>query len=727
MRRALVTLSLLAVILASPSGSPLAVRAAGATAAFSPSQPGVTWAVKGDRSYVYARTPSGGRLQVADEPFDRLILPQFSVFITRSPDGRQITYVTADDEGLANAHLWLVNADGSGRRLLGAFDDDLWIAPPVWSPDSSQLAYTRVAPSASVAADGPEAEAGITLWRMEISSGRQSEVGTPAGLEADLFYGESRPVLSWSDDGIAYRRYLADDRALVTTVNPVSGQVAAEVTVAVKPAEPEAGVLASAISLPCAVIHYSQNDPRWRSENMESCDLTIGSAGCALTSAAMILRYYNVNYDPSSLNTTLGSSACPLSWYLAAQASDGRATFTGTGNGWIDFSWTTVQENLQAGKPPILLLTKNDGDNTHFVVIVSGSGSDPAGYVINDSWDGVVKSLTAYTDNGWVVSSLRIYGGTPYCLSDECPQSGGVLLYKHENNDCGGEDVGTGYVLRTTAGWKNVPSGFNDEASSIVIPSGWSVRLYQDENRGGVSIGLAGSDASFDGDTFPGGLLLNDQVSSFEVYTTTACLAPITITAPVDGGWLGTATQPITVTTAGGGVAMVTFYRRAPGATSWIAIGSDSTATDGWGYSWSTTALTEGQGWALRAVASDGDGHQVSAEIIGLGVDHTAPTGSIRINSGGAVTSSRSVLLNLAASDSLSLVAAMQLRNDGGTWGEWEPYVATSAWQLPETAGSHTVGVRYRDAAGNISAEQSATITYPATHRIGLPMILRRD
>jgi hypothetical protein len=388
MRRAFLTILLLAVILAAPSGSPAAVRAADVAATVSPSQPGVAWAGKGARAYVYPRPPAGGRRRVADEPFERLILPQFSVFITRSPDGEQISYVTADDEGLTNAQLWLVNADGSDKRRLGTFDDDLWIAPPVWSPDSSQLAYTRVAPAAAVAGAGAAAEAGIALWRLNVASGRQYEVGTPAGLEAELFYGESRPVLSWGNDGIAYRRYLADDQALVTTVDPVSGQVAAEVTITVAPSEARVGALSSAITLPCAVIRYSQNDPRWRSENMESCDLTIGSAGCPHTSAAMILRYYNVNHTPATLNDTLGSSACPLSWYMAAQASDGRATFSGSGNGWLDFSWTTVQETLAAGKPPILLITKNDGDSTHFVVIVSGSGSDPSGYTINDSWDG---------------------------------------------------------------------------------------------------------------------------------------------------------------------------------------------------------------------------------------------------------------------------------------------------------------------------------------------------
>jgi TolB protein len=46
-----------------------------------------------------------------------------------SPDGRRIAFVSDDD-------MWMMNADGSGRRMLGPY------AGAVWSPDSRTIAFT---------------------------------------------------------------------------------------------------------------------------------------------------------------------------------------------------------------------------------------------------------------------------------------------------------------------------------------------------------------------------------------------------------------------------------------------------------------------------------------------------------------------------------------------------------------------------------------------------------
>ena len=36
---------------------------------------------------------------------------------------------------------------------------------------------------------------------------------------------------------------------------------------------------------------YSQNDPRWEDFIMQTCGRTIGQAGCALTSSAMVFKF----------------------------------------------------------------------------------------------------------------------------------------------------------------------------------------------------------------------------------------------------------------------------------------------------------------------------------------------------------------------------------------------------------------------------------------------------
>jgi len=106
-----------------------------------------------------------------------------------------------------------------------------------------------------------------------------------------------------------------------------------------------------------------------------------------------------------------------------------------------------------------------------------------------------------------------------------CPSSGGVILYKNANYDCGGGGESSGYVQRTSTGWQNVPGSFNDQASSIRVPSGWSVKLFQhgDRDPNGGWACRTGNDGDFWGDQFSNGVGLNDQVSSFEVFNSPNC------------------------------------------------------------------------------------------------------------------------------------------------------------------------------------------------------------
>lgn len=149
---------------------------------------------------------------------------------------------------------------------------------------------------------------------------------------------------------------------------------------------------------------FSQNDPAWKNNVMKTCGLTIGQAGCALTSDAMVFKYYGTVYqNPGTLNTCLGNYACPFYWGVAANScSQSKATYVGA---W-SFSYNKLYSMLSAGRPPILRLVKG---NSHYVVVTSGSGTNPSNYWINDPWDGAVKQLSAYTNNGWTLSTIQEY------------------------------------------------------------------------------------------------------------------------------------------------------------------------------------------------------------------------------------------------------------------------------------------------------------------------------
>ena len=54
-----------------------------------------------------------------------------------------------------------------------------------------------------------------------------------------------------------------------------------------------------------AVPQFRQGDPRWRDDPLGATPGKLGSEGCAVASAAMVLRSYGIEIDPQSLNTFL--------------------------------------------------------------------------------------------------------------------------------------------------------------------------------------------------------------------------------------------------------------------------------------------------------------------------------------------------------------------------------------------------------------------------------------
>jgi hypothetical protein len=110
--------------------------------------------------------------------------------------------------------------------------------------------------------------------------------------------------------------------------------------------------------------------------------------------------------------------------------------------------------------------------------------------------------------------------------ASNCPQSGGVILYWNANYNCSNSTGDPGYRQRTSIGWQNVIDGqFNDQASSVRVPAGWSVRLYAHADLVEPSVCYHSDVANFGTQgNFPGSATpINDNVSSMEVFLNASC------------------------------------------------------------------------------------------------------------------------------------------------------------------------------------------------------------
>ena len=162
-----------------------------------------------------------------------------------------------------------------------------------------------------------------------------------------------------------------------------------------------------------------------------------------------------------------------------------------------------------------MIISLVNGSNTHFPIIISGSGSSASGYTINDPYDGQVKSLGSYMSSGWSANGLRVYGGTPWCqgggscsapsLSDPgdeatlssrtitfrwnavsgCTFNGYTFRIKNTSDmDSGGTtliDTGEGGMQRTETinGWDNQDLYWGVKATNAPNGASWAVRRFR--------------------------------------------------------------------------------------------------------------------------------------------------------------------------------------------------------------------------------------------------------
>ena len=188
--------------------------------------------------------------------------------------------------------------------------------------------------------------------------------------------------------------------------------------------------------------------------------------------------------------------------------------------------------------------------------------------------------------------------------------------------------------------------------------------------------------------------------------------------ATINGGAAFSTTSAVTVsvpaTDAGSGVSLVRLSNSP-------ATGGDGVLTTGTSYSYTspiswTLPGTEGTN-TVYVQWRDAAGNWSGVTTDTIVIDSTAPTGTVDINGGAAVTNTTNVNLSLAASDSGSGTASVLVSNSTDFSGATPiAYAASVPWTLSAGDGTKTVYVKFVDAIGNTNGSPiSDTITLDST------------
>ncbi|MCA0351451.1 MAG: C39 family peptidase [Chloroflexi bacterium] len=131
---------------------------------------------------------------------------------------------------------------------------------------------------------------------------------------------------------------------------------------------------------PWNVPFFWQADPAWKNNRIGACNNTIGNVGCALTSVAMVFQFYGADKNPGTLNSCLGDHACGMNWgsFKILPCSNNKVRFVQRIN---SFSYARLEQELRQG--PVIVELSN-ANSTHFIVVLGGSGTNPANYMVND-------------------------------------------------------------------------------------------------------------------------------------------------------------------------------------------------------------------------------------------------------------------------------------------------------------------------------------------------------
>lgn len=131
---------------------------------------------------------------------------------------------------------------------------------------------------------------------------------------------------------------------------------------------------------------YSQKDPRWADQNIGNSNSDMKNWGCAVTSVAMVAKFYGDNTTPGSLAKKPIFSSDLIKWQMDGW-SGAKIDLASYGSEHGNISWSTIDSELKQKHPVIIYIGKTGGKGGHYVVIHT-KDTKKNKYVVHDPYFG---------------------------------------------------------------------------------------------------------------------------------------------------------------------------------------------------------------------------------------------------------------------------------------------------------------------------------------------------
>jgi hypothetical protein len=733
--------------------------------------------------------PDDSNMQVLRTEPAAVLPGLYDSLLALSDDNAHVAYVTANDESMDEAHLWALNVAAPAQpQELAHIPTGFWAVRPVWSPNDQAVAFLALDPTLAA-----QHKTQLVLWIAQVD-GQLREISGLPQLRPEDFYGDHPVPMCWAVDN---KTLIFDGAAGTATSGPpahvsvitISGTTTASAgtatvtasttaagsaavsdlnlppitvdadgpapagpkvqvqvdtlagTVQVVPFAPKAPPAAFNVGTPskptgtaCSMPVFSQNDPAWRFDLMQSGGDQIGNYGCALTSTAMVLNYYWASMTPSKLNACLKGAADPLFWSQAPACTNGVVN----GGDRVDFSWPALDKALSSGQLAIVGMLRGQ-TGMHFIVVTAGGGGNAADYAVTDPWDATTnKTLLTFFNSGYNPAWIVTYSGPDHSCQRLTPPSTAQLAVAVNG-------VTDGAVYRTP-----VHLNVTGDPSSLVSAN--VVNLSLDDfgtlQTAGTPVPLAttgnsatattGSSATSVTTQANGGITASSTTTA--AHTTTTASTATTSSTAAHSSATTTSTTAVTTTRVTGIFTLITFTYHLPhvGLTPipiqnklfpYQPVVAGSVVSQEGVYQLltqtkvnSTTKLT------VTKFIIDQTPPHVDVLWLSGSAQAAVPTNSVGAGTGGPAKllaplgafeaqaapqdgpqSIGPAHLQIQALDTLSGVSAVEYRLDNGPWTAYANDINYQQTLAIAPAGDHQLDVRATDLAGNVSPVQSYT------------------